>query len=103
MGKHQYKGLNEEGRGIPALIVDLLETDFGRWHSIDELVGMVHLHRPEYGDDEHRVYNAVQRAVHRLIHTNAIEVRHNVDFRESQAINQYRCGWRDYWEREEIA
>ena len=101
MGKHQYKGVNDGGRGIPALIVDLLETDFGRWHSIDELVGMVELRRPEKTPEQ--IAQSVHRAVHRLAERGTIESRMRTDFREAQIVRQYRCDWRDYLEREESA
>lgn len=59
------KGLGE--RGIPALVHDHLETHYGDWHTMTELVGVVQRYRPDAKP------NTIRRSVLRLHERGMIE------------------------------
>lgn len=58
--------------GVPALVLDILGTHWGSWHSIDELTVLVADVRPD------RAYppETVARSVHRLVNRGLVERRH---------------------------
>ena len=62
-----YEGFREGG--IPYLIIDILETYFGRWFTIDQLCDEVQRVRPA-SNREH-----VRREIARIAHTGAAETR----------------------------
>jgi hypothetical protein len=86
------KGLSE--RGVPALIHDYLETHYGTWYTIDQIVGIIGMYRPEAQP------KSIRRAVMRLTQNNHIE---SMAHPYLPSAHWYRVPERTYMREEEAA